>query len=93
MAASILFLSLSFLPFPTSSQQRVDEEVDGGVEDDERVRDVLEPHQPVRPPAHLRAVLAVQELVEGRDQLPHVAEDEQPDDRHGDPEKKGGNGR
>ena len=75
-------------------QGDVDEEIDGRVEDDEGVRDVVDDGQPFRPNhrGHLLAGVAgrvptdlLEPFVHRRNQLPDVAEDEQPDDAQRDP--------
>ena len=57
-------------------EQDVDEEVDGGVEYDESVRDLLDDLHPGGPPARP----ADGHLVGGGDHLPDVAEQEEPHD-------------
>ena len=57
-------------------QDGVEQEVDGGVEYDEAVRQALDVDQPSRP---LLAGI-VEGLVDCRDEPPSVAEDEEPDD-------------
>ena len=59
-------------------EQDVDEKVDGGVEDDESVRDLLDALHPGGPPAARRP--ADGHLVGGGDHLPDVAEQEEPHD-------------
>ncbi len=53
--------------------EHVNEEVDGRVERDEGVREVLDDDQPGRPVRHAEAVRAVPGLVHGGDGAPHVA--------------------
>ena len=62
-------------------QNRVEQKIDRRVEDDEAVGQALDVHQPWRP---LLAV-AAESLVDGGDEPPGMAEDEQPDDGQRNP--------
>ena len=62
-------------------QNRVEQKIDRRVEDDEAVGQALDVHQPRRP---LFAV-AAESLVDGGDEPPGMAEDEQPDDGQRNP--------
>ena len=71
------------------SNDDVDEKVERGVESDEGVRDPVDDVEPVRPD-DVEAdvvVFADERRVERRDQLPDVAEDEEPDDAERNPGK------
>ncbi len=67
-----------------SSEEKVDEEVDGGVGGDEEVRNVLHNEESEGPVVVVGAVRTVVGLVGGGQQLPGVAEDEEPHDEDGD---------
>ena len=66
-------------------KDNVDEKINCRVEHDQGVRDVVHDQQPPRPVGQDLGLPAVDGLVHGRDQLPDVTEEEDPDDRHRDP--------
>ena len=72
-------------PSGKCSHEDIDEKVDGGIEGDEEVRDVLHDQDPVGPVVVREPVVAVAGLEGRRDQFPDVAADEEPDDEDGDP--------
>jgi len=55
--------------------ENIDEKVNSRIEEDERMRDVFDNDQTVRPDSHVEPVVAVPELVDGGDHPPDVTEE------------------